>query len=147
VQFTLRLRNSLGTGTYQVSGERQRLDHLYRRLEDLLKASEPDYPWLHTIWARLTLSAAAAISFTLAALYAFNSAAVQQGMTPILLGLAVGLSSGWGVTGLITNLMTKAFPSCQFEYGPRWRQQKATKRLLYAVVSLLLLPIVFGLTF
>jgi hypothetical protein len=120
---------------YSISGEEDDCVVVADRVNNMLRASAPQFSWLHRSSGRQFVALACALCVGMA-IAAFFSRFAEGLWFPILVGVAALAFFPFRWT------MQQAYPVCQFEFGPDKRRRATHKAIVGAALSVIVIPII-----
>ena len=145
-RVNVRLGGSITTASFDISGDRKDVDFIYRSISDALKGSTPDHPFLHWKWLQFLVAVVVSTLFVSAGLDFFGVQIVKAKdlATTYTVESLLRATIGIPLILYLTSVMEKAFPKCQVELGPDWRHQRALRTRLFAIISVILIPVLIN---
>lgn len=145
--FGLRLVNAERPASFDISGEREEVDHFYQSIIRLLQAAIPNHPWLYD--QRLHLALALGLSTALAVtsirlggqLLGPGEHLATAEFAVILLSVALAV----GIAVYILTQAAKVFPRLEVEFGPEWRRRRGRRTSLLIILTAIVLPLLMNI--
>jgi hypothetical protein len=144
---TLTFRLTVGsrygrTASYTLDGSRKDVEQISGMVRNLLKASEPENSWLHQPWLAHALLGLVVVLFVFAYWFVIARLPLAKDTKAGLFTLFIipGLV-GAGAGSIPVKRLKRAFPPCQFEFGPEKRRRGTYRSVLWATVSVVAIPL------
>lgn len=143
LRFDLELGRGLSVSRYTVNGPPREIGHIAERIRNLLQSSEPTHSWLHNNWPGSLISFLSAASFSTAYFVVIGAYHTQLGkQVGALAGLFwVPAAIGYAASRVPVAQLRRAFPPCQFEFGPETRRRATYRSIIWVTLSVVLIPL------
>jgi hypothetical protein len=123
------------TGNITVKADHTRLAHIMDSLFKLLEKSQPEFPWLHSIYFYLIFITFQMILYV--AYFSYQDYINGRQITAFDLLLNLFVSSG--IANIITRIYVWAFPTIEFRFGS-YKAIGSARKLLIGFMSVVLIP-------
>jgi hypothetical protein len=133
---------------YTIKGVRRDVEHTAVGIRNLMRASVPPHSWLHQAWPRYIITTLAILSFCTAYLAVVDRFAPSLGPGGVSALIGFTWVPGW--LGFLAaqapmKRMRRAFPTCQFEFGPEKRRRATYRSIIWGSLSVILVPLALAL--
>jgi hypothetical protein len=148
-----RLRLTVGgklgsVARYTLEGARRDVDSIGALVRNLLRASQPESAWLHRPSTSYALRLFVILVFVGAYIYAIRTLAItrDQWVGALWFAATVGVVAS-ALASIPIKQLKIAYPSCQFDFGLERKRRSARRSVIWAVLSVLAIPILISWIF